>query len=66
MPLIDVRSIAPQGCCMATVMFSTSVRFANTRACWNVRHRPSRYSRAGSGRLTRFPSSANVPESAGR
>ena len=50
----------------ARARFSSTVRLANTRACWNVRISPRRARRVGSGRGTGAPPNEMRPESAGR
>ena len=58
--------IATMLCGAASTRFSSTVRFGKTRACWNVRIRPRRASRVGSGRRTTRPSKRISPRSAGR
>ena len=53
-------------CGIAAIMLSRTESLAKIRACWNVRVRPSRYRRVGSGRRTAVPANRIAPASAGR
>ena len=60
------RSVPSRGCGAASARFSSTVRFGKTRACWNVRIRPRRARRVGSGRGIVSPANRKRPPSLGR